>query len=208
MRCLVSGREGNVEGDDVGLREEPVERELLVRARPAGVDDAHAERLREPGDLPADTAEAHDPERLPGETLAQHERRRERPLVSPADEPVPLHHAPEQGEHERDRQLGGRLGEHIGGIGDHDAPPRCFGQVDAVIPDSEVRDDAEAWTGGVEEPGIDDVGRDRDEAGRAGDLVREREGRLEAREHRVGHAPREEDLRLHVSRTVMARSRG
>jgi len=27
-------------------------------------------------------------------------------------------------------------------------------------------------------------------------------------EHRVGHAPREEDLRLHVWRTVLARSRG
>ena len=80
--------------------------------------------------------------------------------------------------------------------------------VDAVVADSEVRDDAEARPGGVEELGADDVGGDRHEAGRAGDLVREREGRLEAREHRVGHAPREEDLRLHVSRTVMARSGG
>ena len=80
--------------------------------------------------------------------------------------------------------------------------------VDAVVADSEVRDDAEAGPGGVEELGADGVSGDRHEAGRAGDLVREREGRLEAREHRVGHAPREEDLRLHVSRTVMARSGG
>ena len=43
-------------------------------------------------------------------------------------------------EHQRDRQVGHRVGEHVGGVGDDDPAPGRLGDVDVVVADPEVGD--------------------------------------------------------------------
>ena len=206
MRCLVSDVRGTCR---LTTSASPSRRSnLLVRTGAARVDDPHPEGLGQARDLTPDPAQPDDPERLPAKALAEHEGRRERPLLLPAHEAVALGNAPQQCQHERDRELGGRLGQHVGSVRDDHAAPRRLLQVDAVVADAEVRDDAKSRPGSIEELGADDVGRNCHEPGRARDCVRKLERRLEPGEHRFGHASREEDLGPHVPRTVIARWSG
>ena len=60
-----------------------------------------------------------------------------------ADGPVAGHHAATRGEHERHREVGGGGVEHAGRVRDGDAAGRRGRDVDAVVADAVVRDQAQ-----------------------------------------------------------------
>ena len=153
----MSGREWAVEADDVCDPEQ-----LLQRITSAREDRARAECLREARRLPPDPAGADDAERLAVEPLSEHEFERERPGSPRPDEPVSLDDPAEESQSDSDRELRGRLRQHVRGIGDHDAAPPRRLQVDVVDPDAVVCDDLELWPGALQ-VGVVDHGVDQGE---------------------------------------------
>ena len=66
--------------------------------------------------------------------------------------------------HQRDRHVGGGVGEYAGSVADLDAAPTCFRDVDVVVADGEVADDAKLRAGRIEELGVDRLGQERQDA--------------------------------------------
>ena len=104
----VSGRvrERAVQADDVGRGER---RAQVVF--PSREDDAGAVRGRELGDAAADPPRADDEELLALEALPHHEVRPPLPVIAPSERAVALAHPAQEREDERDRMLGGGVGE-------------------------------------------------------------------------------------------------
>ena len=129
------GRQGHVNRHDVRLAQQVVELAALgagagrrlvgQRTTPGG--DAHPERVSEPRDVPADSAEAHDPEGL----AVQHRSRRRRPRPPPeggiAGRDLP-HHRHRQTE----RELGRADRVPARRPGDEDAAVARRGEVDVA----------------------------------------------------------------------------
>ena len=80
-----------------------------------------------------------------------------------AQKPVALGNAPGEVEHERDRELGRGLGEHVRRVRDENATPRRGVDVDVVVADGVVGDHPEAVARGVEQLVVDLVGQHRQE---------------------------------------------
>ena len=82
------------------------------------------------------------------------------PLHSPrAHEPVALTDAARRGEDECPRELRGRVGEHVGSVGDDHTARGRGGNVDVVVAHGKVRDDPEIGRS-VEELGVDPLGQE------------------------------------------------
>ena len=123
--------------------------------------DPHPVRLAEPRDLAADPAHTDDTQGLALEPGAEHEGRLQPPRLTPPDQPVALGDPAQEVEHQRDRELGGRVGEDAGRIRHRHAAARRLGEVDVVEPDRVLRHDPELRPRPVEELGVDAVGRHR-----------------------------------------------
>ncbi len=156
IRWRVSSVSGTCSETTSAAREQLVQRQR--------VDDVHAVRLGESRHGLADAAVADDAERQAGEAAAEHERRRPLPRLAAAQEAVAFRNTPREREHERDRHLGRRVGEHVGRVRHDDAAALAFVEVDVVEADGVVRDDAKLRPGGVEQLGVDAVGQHRHEA--------------------------------------------
>ena len=115
-----------------------------------------------------------DAERLAAQGLAEHELERERPRACAAQEPVSFGDAAEQRERERDRQLGDRVGQHVGRVRDEDVALARRLEIDVVDADAVVRDDAELRPGAVEQLAVDRLRQHRQDPVDAFEPVGER----------------------------------
>ena len=147
-----------METDDVGLREQ-----LVERIAATGVDRPRTERLGEPRRLATDPPRADDAEELVVETFAEHEVEGEAPLVVPPQHAVALGDPAEQRKHQRDRELGRRAREDVRRVRDQHAVPRRRIEVDVVDTDAVVRDDPQPRAGSVEIRVVDPRAEERDD---------------------------------------------
>ena len=140
------GRLRQVDGEEVGLGDDLVERQQLDTdlAGPLGRhervvgDEPHPEAACPVGDELADAPEADDAERLVGQLDALPPG----PLPAPGDQRgVGLRHVARLGEQQRHRVLGGRDDVALRGVDDHHAPRRGGVDVDVVEPDAGPADD-------------------------------------------------------------------
>ena len=161
------GRERNVQRHVVGALEQ------LVKGRataPAVQQHFHAKAPRPLRQRTADAPGAHDAERATGhvQTHAQPGR--------PADKGARAHvavrpgDAASGGQQQREGQVRGRVGQHVGRIGDRDAEPLGGGQVDVVGAHRHVRDDPQAIAGRQHRL-VDPVAEQAQEAVDAADLL-------------------------------------
>ena len=163
--------------DDVRCRQQPIERHVRrvrnVRASRARVGDGHAERRRLVGDRAADAADADEAELLAAQLHAEHVVER------PAAPRAGAHHALAFAEPPRDREdqapgeIGARVGQHVGRVGDGDAARAAGRHVDVVVADRDVGDDLQLRARGIEHRGIDRVGQQADDRVLAGDALQQ-----------------------------------
>ena len=130
---------------------------------------------------PADPAHADDSERRPAELDPEVAGGVEpRPFAGP-QAPLGGRQATCRGQGQRQRQLGGGIGEDIRGVGGDDLPIATGLEVDVVVADGEVGDQPQARARGIEQLRADGDGRVGDDRGDPGgelaDLLR---GRPEA----------------------------
>ena len=130
-----------MERDDVRRGEQLLEPDAAA----ARVErDVHPEDLGAPGDLSADPSEADEPE--PGAREVAAEELRACPVVLPAalaDPPVGRDDVPAGREDQREREVGDGGVEHAGRVRDGDAALAARLDVDEVVADAVVRDEAE-----------------------------------------------------------------
>ena len=67
-------------------------------------------------------------------------KRSPRPHATAADEPVRGREAAQHVDDQEDREIGHRVGQHVGRVRHDDAAPRGLGHVDVVVADAEVHD--------------------------------------------------------------------
>ena len=140
-------RQAGVDGDEVGLGQQLVqlppghaEGGLLVGRQPVtgGVEHRHPEPGGPPGHRPPDPAEPDHPEGLAVDLEPEEELRPPDPGPPGPQEPVPVGDPPGRGQQQRPGQVGGGLGDHVGGVGGQHAPGRAGVQVEVVEPDGVV----------------------------------------------------------------------
>ena len=142
------------------------------------VEDRSRDRPHQLRVAPADPAHADDSERRPAELD---------PEVAGGVEPCPFSRPQAQlggrqatcrGQGQRQRQLGGGVGEDVRSVGGDDLPIAAGLEVDVVVADGEVGDQPQAGAGGIEQLRADGDGRvgdDRvDPCGELADLLRGR----------------------------------
>ncbi len=128
----------------------------------AVVEDAHVEAAGSSGDGQPDLPEADDAERRAVHVLTQEERRVPRLPAAGPRQPVALDDATGRCQEERERQVGGCLGEDARRVRDEDAALGRRRNVDVVVADGHLRDDAQPLAG-VEYGGVDRVDEHREE---------------------------------------------
>ena len=144
---------GNVQADDVGLREERVElleahaERLLLRRRRAPdieVADLGVERLEPFRHLPADGAQPHEGDEPAPELPGVEPRVAAGPVPLAAPElRLSLGQPPEHGQHQEQRELGHGYRVGAGGDGHRDPPRARRRQVDLVDADPPLLDEPE-----------------------------------------------------------------
>ena len=143
-----AGRVGerDVDRHDVGVGEQPVEVADVPGLAGVGagvVQDAHAEAGGPPGHRPPDAAVADEAER--GAVHVAAEVLVDAPAVPAVLAQVGLGVVREarRREHQEEREVGGGLVEHAGRVAHRDPAPVRGGDVDVVVADRDVRDDAQ-----------------------------------------------------------------
>ncbi len=124
----------------------------------AGAQDATIEARQPALDGCADSPRADDPDGGRMQVASQHEGGLPRLPAAGAHEPLALGQASRDGEHQGDREVRGRVGEHVGRVADRDSPRRRRGDVDVVGADGVVRDHPQLRRR-LDQLGIDDVGQ-------------------------------------------------
>src|SRR4029077_6115939 len=123
--------------------ERPVLRVLVLDRGSTRVEHAHLETARATCEGAADPSEADDAERGTRDVSA--EKRPRGPRRAPAarsHQGVSLDHAPPYREQQREREIGGRSVEHTRRVRDRDAPGAARVDVDPVVADAVVGDEA------------------------------------------------------------------
>ncbi len=144
-----------MERDDVGLPQRVVQ--VVVAA---DAQDVHREARRAPRDRLADAAGADQRERRAVHVVAEPALRLPRAPLTAADGLVARHEVARRGEDQREREVGGGLGQHVGRDPDPDAAPHAELEVDVVGADGVVGDDAQPRRR-VEQRRVDAVGEQR-----------------------------------------------
>ncbi len=138
----------------------------------AVVDDAHVEAPRAAGHGAADAPEAEDAERLAPDVGAAELIEIPAAPLAGAGESIAFNQAAGDGQDQRPGQVGGGFIEHAGGIGDGDLAARTGGEVDVVVADADVGDDAQSGRGG-EDFVVNALGDQGDERIFAGDAAQD-----------------------------------
>ena len=126
-----------------------------------------------------------------------------------ADQALALAQAAGRHQDERERDVGGRIGEDAGRVREAHAARRAGRDVDVVVADRDVRDDAQLRPGGVEEGVVDAIVEEGDDGvgavdrrvqlvGRERPVLRvepEVARRAQQVERRPGDRPRDDDPR-------------
>ena len=205
-------QQGNVQRHDVGRVQQAIEGDVfgagqvdIARLR---VDDAHAEDGRPRGNGASDATDADEPELLPVQLGAEHEIERPAFPRAAADNALAFSKPARDGENQRPGEVGNRLGQHVGRVGDDDTARRRVSDVDVVEADRNIGDDLQLRRG-VDHRAIDCVGQQRHERilvsdpraelvrcnGRVAAIEIHAACRFELREDRRGKTPRDEDPR-------------
>ena len=117
----------------------------------------HAEALAAARHRLPDAAPADDPERRVRQVAAEHVARVPRRPLARAHLALALRDAAGDGEQQRERDVRGRVGQHVGRVADRDAALLGRVEVDVVRADREVGDRLHARRG-VEEGAVDLLG--------------------------------------------------
>ncbi len=136
------------------------ERRFEIGREPGAVviDHLHAETERAAArDRLADAAHAEDAERGAMHVGAAEKIVRPALPLAAAQEMFALGDAPRRGEHQREAEVGGGFGQHVGGVGDGDAARRAGGHVDVVVADRHRAHGLELRAGGNQR-GVDRLG--------------------------------------------------
>jgi hypothetical protein len=102
--------------------------------------DLHVEAAGAPCDDLADPPHADDAQALAGHLGADHEGRAPVAPFAGAHQTLALAGAPRRTEHEQKGDLGGRVAQHVGGVGDDNAAPLGRLEVDVIDADRHVGD--------------------------------------------------------------------
>ena len=152
------GGQRHVDRDDVRADEQFVERQLDRRAACA-LRAAKTAFMPNAGALAATARPMRPrpmiPSCLPRKLDAEHEVERPPLPAAAPHEPIAFGDPPRDGEDQRPRELGGRLGEHVGRVRDDDPARARRGDVDVVVADGDVGDDLQSGAG------VEHVGRER-----------------------------------------------
>ncbi len=157
--------------DDVALGEKPVDRHMdepvgCLEIRPARaivIQDPHPETRGATGNRLPDPAQPDQAKCSAVDILAQQRLGAPRFPFALPNVRLALDHAPRRGEHQRHGKIGACLGEHVGRIGNKHATRGGRRQVDVVIADGVVADDAKPG-GGVKQRRVDPVRQQRKQA--------------------------------------------
>ena len=112
------------------------------------------------GDSLPDAAEPDDAELLVAQVGAEHEVERESLPRTASRQAIAFDDAPRHAEDERPRQIGGRFGQHVRRVGDHDVVLARRRHIDVVVADGDRRHDLEVAPG-LEDGSVDRVSDDR-----------------------------------------------
>ena len=172
------GRQRHVKAHEIGRSQQIVERNALGRrmrlghCRPAGVEHAHAEARRTPRDGLPDLAEPDDAERRAVDVAPEQQARVPRAPAALPHQPLRLDDAAGAREHQREGEIGGRLGQHARRVADGDAALARRCNINIVVAHGEVADHAKSRRL-REEGAIDPVREQADDAVRARDASRQ-----------------------------------
>ena len=196
-----------MERDEVRLAEQgrqvgPGRAQLALGRRVRGhrilVEDPHPEALGPPGHRAADPAEADHAQGLAVHVAAQQQHVLPMLEAAVTQVAVGLDHAAGGGHQERPREIGGGIGQHVGGIGDHDPAPGAGRDVDVVVAHRHVGDDAKVGAG-VQQRLVDGLADHADQpllVSQAGEQLRPGHGGIDGICVDLGPAPGELDRRL------------
>ena len=126
-------------------------------------EDAHVESARPFCDLLADASQANDTDRRPADLSTEQEAGTPGLPLAITDIGHRLGNAARGGEQQRPGVIGGRVGQHIRGVADKHTALAGRRDVDVVVADREVRDDAQTRVP-VEHGAIDAIGEQSDGA--------------------------------------------
>jgi hypothetical protein len=125
--------------------------------------DLQTESARAPGDRLPDPSEADDPEHgavhVPPQVLVDVPAR---PSTA-AQVRLRLPRPARRGQDEQEGEVGGRLVEHARRVAHRDAELGRGVEVDVVVADGDVRDDAQAWRARRKHGGVDAIREQRDD---------------------------------------------
>jgi hypothetical protein len=167
-QVLGGRRQPGVDAHEVGLGQQLVQLApghaqggLAVAVQPpaGGVEDRHAEPGGPPGHRLADAAQADHPQGLAVDLEAEEELRPPDPRLLGPQVPVPLGDPPGRGQQQRPGQVGGGLGDHVGGVGGQHPPGRARLQVEVVVADGEVGHHPQPGAGPLQQLAVDPVGQ-------------------------------------------------
>ena len=171
MRCSRIGCQRDVERHEVGFDEKLLERNVghLMFAREVAVfewverEDAHIESPGAFCDLLADPSQADDPDRCPAHLSTEQEEGTPGLPLAVTDIGHRLGNAARGGEQQRPGVIRGGVRQHVRSVADEHAALAGRGDVDVVVADREVRDDAQTGVP-VEDRAIDAIGEQGDGA--------------------------------------------
>ena len=147
------GGKGNVEADVVGLAEEIFPGhaasaefgfEFGREGGGVGIEDVHGKPSAAAGDGLSDAAHAEDAESAVVDVLADKEVDEPFAPFAGVNEGVALDDTAGRGHEEGEGEVGGGFGEDVGGIGDEDAAGGGGRDVDIVVADGDIGNDADA----------------------------------------------------------------
>ena len=170
-------RHRTVQRDDVGGREQPIERHLCgvgdIGNGARRIGDRHAERRRLIGHRAPNPAKAHQTELLAPQLHTQHVIERPATPRTGANHAFALAKAPRNRQDQRPGEVGAGIRQDVRCVGDRDAARAARCHVDVVIADGDVGDDLQTRPGGVEHRGVDRVGQQAHDGIDTGDALQQ-----------------------------------
>ena len=169
--------EWDMEADRVRVAHEVVEVRDVPRRTgvPAGVvAHDHLEGPCAVSDLAADAPVADEPEAHPGEVATERRGEPEAAPLAPAERRAVREQASADRQQEDHREVGRRGVEHTRGVAHRDPVPSRGIEVDVVVADGDVRDDAQRGGTRGDDLLVDPIAQQRDDAHRAPSALAER----------------------------------
>ena len=161
-------RQGHVQRDDVGARNQPVEPHELdtgpLRVASAAHGDAHPEGCRARGHGTADAPAADDAHEFSGQAAAEHEVEAPALPCARSQQSLALAEPARDAEDQRPGEIRGRVGKHVGSVRADDALRDGVRHVEVVVADGDVGDDLQRGSGGIDGRPVDAAPQQDDDA--------------------------------------------